>query len=137
MEATVERMGAAPVVLLVQDTTKCDKWIDLGPKGIGTIHNREKFPRRLHPTVAFTPGRVCLGVVQAIWWDQKPSPRAERRYQGVDEKESGRWILSYQESCALQGLFQNAPSCCGLFPRNYPPVHRPLFRSCQLMTVRS
>lgn len=103
-DATLQRMECCPVVLLAQDTTELDKWVNLGPKGVGTIKERQKHPRRLHPTVAFTPERVCLGVVAAEWWQRdEPSPRKERRGKGVDEKESRRWIDSYQSSCALQG----------------------------------
>jgi hypothetical protein len=72
---------------------------------LGTIKNTEKHARRLHPTIAFTPNQICLGVVKATYWarDTK-SPREERRKKGIDEKESGHWIDSYQDSCALQGL---------------------------------
>jgi hypothetical protein len=102
-EATVERMKGCPVVLLAQDTTEDDECTCLGPKGLGTLKEEEKRARRLHPTVAFTPQRICLGVVKALYWARdEPSPRAERRYKGIDEKESGRWIDSYQDSCALQ-----------------------------------
>jgi hypothetical protein len=102
--ATMERMAACPVVLLAQDTTEDNESVCLGPKGIGTLKDIETRERRLHPTVAFTPERVCLGVVKAAYWSRdKPCPRKERRDKGVDEKESGRWIESYQDSCALQG----------------------------------
>lgn len=102
--ATMERMAACPVVLLAQDTTEDNESVCLVPKGIGTLKDIEIRERRLHPTVAFTPERVCLGVVKAAYWSRdKPCPRKERRDKGVDEKESGRWIESYQDSCALQG----------------------------------
>jgi hypothetical protein len=102
-DATIERMKASSVVLLAQDTTEDDDDICLGPKGLGTLKNTKKIQRRLHPTIAFTPSRICLGVVKAVYWKRdQPSPRSERRYKGVDEKESERWIESYQDSCALQ-----------------------------------
>lgn len=102
--ATLERMAACPVVLLAQDTTGYDEYLCLGAKGLGTLKNTETHQRRLHPTVAFTPERLCLGVVKAAYWPRDTqSPRKERRHKGVDEKESGRWLESYQESCALQG----------------------------------
>ena len=104
-DATVGRMRAFPVVLLAQDTTEDDECVCLGPKGLGTLKDVEKRPRRLHPTVAFTPQRICLGVVKAAYWSRgQPSPRGERRHKGVDEKESRHWIDSYQDSCALQAL---------------------------------
>ena len=106
--ATLERMAACPVVLMAQDTTEDDECMCLGPKGLGTLKDTEKHERRLHPTVAFTPERLCLGVVKATYWSRDTQcPRKERRSKGVDEKESGRWIESYQESCALQGQLPN------------------------------
>ncbi|KTC19552.1 transposase [Pseudomonas marginalis ICMP 11289] len=103
-DATLQRIQSCPVVLLAQDTTEMDKAMNLGPKGMGTIKEQKKLCRRLHPTVAFTPERLCLGVVHAQWWGRdKLSPRQERRGKDITEKESQRWIDSYQTSCALQG----------------------------------
>jgi hypothetical protein len=103
-EATKERMAACPVVLLVQDSTEDNDCVCLGPKGLGSLKETQTHARRLHPTIAFTPDRICLGVVKAAYWSQDcPSPRQERRAKGVDEKESRHWIESYQDSCAWQG----------------------------------
>ncbi|OAI20639.1 transposase [Methylomonas koyamae] len=102
-DATVERMKSSPVVLLAQDTTEYDENICLGPKGLGTLKEMAKHARRLHPTIAFTPSRICLGVVKAAYWVRDTeSPRHARRHKGVDEKESRHWLESYQDSCALQ-----------------------------------
>jgi len=103
-DATIARMKERPVVLLIQDTTENDERVTLGPKGLGTLKNTKKTSRRLHLTVGFTPEKICLGVVKADYWQRdKKCPRNERIHKGVDEKESGRWIESYQESSALQG----------------------------------
>jgi hypothetical protein len=103
-DATLARLAAVPVALLAQDTTDDDETLNLGPKGLGTIKNVDKRERRLHPTVAFTPQRVCLGVVDALHWvREQPSPRRARRDKGVDQKESRCWVESYQTSCAVQG----------------------------------
>jgi hypothetical protein len=107
-EATLERMAVSPVVLLVQDTAENDDCLCLGPKGLGTLKDTAQWERRLHPTVAFTPERICLGVVEAAHWSRdEPSPRSKRRQKGVDEKASRHWIESYQTSCALQGQLPN------------------------------
>jgi len=107
-DATIKRMASVPVVLLAQDTTVDDDTLNLGPKGLGTIKNTKKISQRLHPTIAFTPERICLGVVKVTYWARdKPSPRKERHSKGIDEKESFRWVDSYQDSCALQGLLPN------------------------------
>ena len=104
-EATIERMKSSPVTLLAQDTTEDDQHICLGSTGLGTIKKMKKIQRRLHPTLAFTPQKICLGVVKAAYWTRdKPSPRKERHNKGIDEKESRHWIESYQTSCELQAL---------------------------------
>ncbi|MCP4700023.1 MAG: IS4 family transposase, partial [Gammaproteobacteria bacterium] len=59
----------------------------------------------LHPTIALTPERVCLGVVQADIWERTgKSPRSKRRYKPFEEKESAYWVDGYQSDCAIQGL---------------------------------
>ena len=103
-DATLQRISCCPVALLVQDTTEMDKTVDLGAKGIGTIKQHKKHVRRLHPTIAFTPERLCLGIVEAQWWHRTgPSIRHERLTKDITEKESLRWLDSYQSSCAIQG----------------------------------
>ena len=103
-DATVARMAACPVVLVAQDTTEDDKFTCLGPKGLGTVKDVQKHPRRLHLSVAFTPNRICLGVLMAVHWARdKPCPRSERHLKGVDEKESRHWVDGYEDCCALQG----------------------------------
>jgi hypothetical protein len=106
--ATLERMAACSVVLVVQDTTENNESLCLGPKGLGTLKNTETHERLLHPTVAFTPERICLGVIKVTYWSRDPlCPHTAKRDKGIDEKESGRWLESYQESCALQGQLPN------------------------------
>jgi hypothetical protein len=105
-DATLARMEGAEVVLLVQDTTHDDENVVLGAKGLGTLKNTAKTEACLHPTLAFTPQKICLGVVHAAYWQRlEKSPRQERRDKGADEKESAKWLESYQESCALQAQF--------------------------------
>jgi len=102
-DATLDRLKSCPVALLAQDTTEYDENRCLGPKGLGTLKVMEKRSRRLHPTIAFTPTRICLGVVKAAYWARdESSPRSSRRTKGVDEKESRHWLESYQDSCAIQ-----------------------------------
>ncbi len=87
-DATVERMKSSPVVLLAQDTTEYDENICLGSKGLGTLKDVTKRARRLHPTVAFTPLKICLGIVKVAYWARDDAcPRQARRRKGVDEKD--------------------------------------------------
>jgi hypothetical protein len=60
--ATLERVQAEGGVLLVQDTTSLN-YGTLQPKqGVGTVKEKVREEYLLHLTVAFTPGRMNLGV---------------------------------------------------------------------------
>ncbi len=68
-EATVGRIRHEPVVLLLQDTT----FLEYGQEeevGMGTLRKTESENYLLHPTVAFTPERVNVGVLGAKFWQR-------------------------------------------------------------------
>jgi len=62
-DATLQRLMAAPVVLLVQDSTDDDESLNLGPKGLGTLKNVDKRARRLP-----RPWRSPRSVSAWGWW---------------------------------------------------------------------
>jgi hypothetical protein len=91
-QATLDRIQTQEVVLLVQDTT----FINYGtihPKaGMGTVKVKSREEYLLHPTVAFTPERVNLGVLGAKWWQRPEQPVGQaRKHKPIEEKESYRW----------------------------------------------
>lgn len=66
--ATLERVRAQEVVLLMQDTSFLN-YGTLQPKaGMETVQEKVWDEHLLHTTVAFTPERVNLGVVGAKCW---------------------------------------------------------------------
>jgi len=102
-QATLERLQAQEVVLLVQDTTFLN-YGTLRPKtGVGTVKDRTREEYLLHLTVAFTPERVNLGVLGLRMWQRPDEPVAqERARKPIEEKESYRWLESYQLACEVQ-----------------------------------
>lgn len=72
VNATIERMRQEPVILLPQDTTELDFSKMQGTTGLGRLSYPFQQGMYLHPTVAITPDRVCLGIVdlQVIIRDQ-------------------------------------------------------------------
>ena len=62
-DATLQRLMAAPVVLLAQDSTDDDESLNLGPKGLGTLKNVDKRARRLP-----RPWRSPRSVSAWGWW---------------------------------------------------------------------
>jgi IS4 transposase len=101
--ATLERLQRQEVVLLVQDTTFLN-YGTLRPKtGVGTVKERTREEYLLHLTVAFTPERVNLGVLGFRMWQRPEKPVAhERARKPIEEKESYRWLESYQLACEVQ-----------------------------------
>jgi len=104
ISATKQRMLNHRVVLCIEDTTFINyddqKHIsDLGP------HTSDKeYGYFLHPQVAFTPERLCLGALRAHSWvrDEKFGKRKLHRTKPIEEKESQRWIDGYRHTCELQ-----------------------------------
>jgi hypothetical protein len=64
-DAVVERMKKEAVVLLPQDTTELDYTTKPKTQGLGKLQHQMRQGMHLHPTIAVTPDRVCLGVVDA------------------------------------------------------------------------
>jgi IS4 transposase len=101
--ATLERLQAQEVVLLVQDTTFLNYGTLQAKTGVGTVKERRRKEYLLHLTVAFTPQRVNLGVLGFRMWQRPQEPVAhERARKPIEEKESYRWLESYQLACEVQ-----------------------------------
>jgi hypothetical protein len=102
-QATLERIRAQEVALLVQDTSLLN-YGTLQPKaGMGTVKERGREEYLLHTTVAFTPERVNLGVLGAKLWQRPEEPVAhERARKPIEEKESYRWLEGYALACEVQ-----------------------------------
>ena len=102
-QATLERIHAQEVALLVQDTSFLN-YGTLQPRaGMGTVKEKVRDEHLLHTTVAFTPARVNLGVVGAKYWQRPEEPVAhERARKPIAEKESYRWLEGYALACEVQ-----------------------------------
>ena len=102
-QATLERLRAQEVALLVQDTSFLN-YGTLQPKaGMGTVKERVRDEYLLHTTVAFTPERVNLGVLGAKLWQRPEQPVGqERKRKAIEEKESYRWLEGYALACEVQ-----------------------------------
>lgn len=102
-QATVKRIAAEPVVLIVQDTTFLEYIKDVVGKGLGTLRETSREEHLLHPSVAFTPARVNLGVLTHRFWQRPEEPVGHLRAQRpIEEKESYRWVLGYNTACEVQ-----------------------------------
>jgi hypothetical protein len=105
-QATMQRMAAFPIVLLVQDTTEFgftrpnEVVVDAGP-----LSYESRIGFHTHAQVAFTPERLCLGAIDADTWGREPGEFGKRKQQhaqvAIQDKESYRWVLGYQRACAV------------------------------------
>jgi Transposase Tn5 dimerisation domain/Transposase DNA-binding len=104
-DATRQRIGEQPVVLIAQDTTELDL---TRPHeimtGTGPLKETSRVGFHCHTSLAMTPEHLVLGVVDAKVWARDPvefakdaaQKRAERRAKPIDEKESVRWLEGYR-----------------------------------------
>jgi hypothetical protein len=89
--ATLERIRAQEVVLLVPDTTVLHDGTTQPTQGMGTVKIKVRDASRRHPTVALTPERMHLGVLGMTLWQRPEPPVAQERHRKpIEEKESYR-----------------------------------------------
>ncbi|WP_444943050.1 IS4 family transposase [Microbulbifer sp. ZKSA006] len=101
--ATLERIKAQPVVLIPQDTTFLNFATDLESKEMGTLRRKEANQQLLHTSIAITPSRDNLGVVEGSMWQRdKESSAKSRHTKLIKDKESRRWLDHYESACQLQ-----------------------------------
>jgi len=108
--ATVERMAPHETVLCVQDTTELDYTGQDQLKGLGPLTYEARCGLYLHPTVAITPERLCLGVIDTLMWARDGNhfgKKSKRREKTLAEKESQRWIDGYRQVCETAAQLPN------------------------------
>jgi Transposase DDE domain len=90
-------------VLLVQDTTFLNYGTTQPKAGMGTVKLKTREEYLLHPTVAFTPERVNVGVVGMQVWQRPAQPVAQqRKRKPLEEKERYRWLAGYHCACEVK-----------------------------------
>ncbi len=102
--ATVQRMASHDVVLCLQDTSELNYSRQTQTTGLGPLSYENQRGLHLHPTLAVTPDRLCLGVLNNLMWardEQHFGKRVKRAKKLLEEKESQRWLDGYQQACQL------------------------------------
>jgi hypothetical protein len=91
---TVERLREHPRVLCVQDTTELDYTSKKEIAGLGPLNYETRRGMYLHPTLALTPERVPLGLLDLDSWAREPGSLGQEKDPGraLEEKESVRWV---------------------------------------------
>ena len=94
---TQRRMAEQPVVLCLQDTTELD-FNGQAISGLGPLSYEAQRGMYLHPTLAVTPGREPLGILDAWMWAREPKGTDGTR---PGAKESERWLEGYARVAEL------------------------------------
>ena len=106
-KATQERMKSHPIVLCVEDTSFINHDGQRETPGLGPHTSELEYGYFLHPLLAITPEKLCLGTVHLHSWirDGKFGKRKEHYKKPIEEKESYRWIEGCRETNRLQQSF--------------------------------
>lgn len=104
---TEERLRAYPRVLCIQDTTELDYTTKKDSiVGLGPLNYETRWGLYLHPTLALTPERVPLGLLEAYTWVREPGSLGQGKdpNRRLEEKESVRWVDGFARVNALAEL---------------------------------
>jgi hypothetical protein len=104
--SSLRRMQGHRVILAVQDTTSIDYSTHRAAEGLGPT-STGGHGIICHGTLAFTPQRLPLGVLNLRLWARdpplQPRPRkTTRRARAIEDKESHKWLDSVQAVAALK-----------------------------------
>lgn len=106
-------MKSQKTILTVQDTTSLHYASQEESSGLGCIGNKGDgaLGLWLHTTMAFDEHGTALGIMQAQMWAReraKAGIAAQRHKRAFAEKESHRWLKSFQESVRVARLLPGA-----------------------------
>jgi hypothetical protein len=109
--ATEARIREHAVVLVAQDTTTLNYSTHPHTQGLGPIGggNENVFGLMVHDTLAFTADGTPLGLLDLQCWARDGIPsRKERANKPIEDKESFKWVQSYQAVSAVQNRCRNS-----------------------------
>ena len=100
--ATLARLKHEETVLLLQDTSEIDYTKHASVADLGYIGESKHTARHgffLHPTIAVTPSRVNLGLVDNIMWKREEiGTRNKAKVTKIENKESYNWLKSFKRT---------------------------------------
>ena len=112
--ATLNRLKEHPVVLLLEDTTTLNYSGQKERQDTGPIQQDNVRGIFLHPTLAVTPERECLGVIGYEQWSREKfthqtsqERKAQRYSRAIKDKESYRWVRGYKKATKLAKAIPN------------------------------
>ena len=109
---TQERLREAslPVILAVQDTTEGDYHHHPEIAGIGVINSEHRYGVLMHTTLAVTPQRVPLGLLDQQVWTRPAETLGKKPHHNtrpIRDKESKKWLISLAVTAKVQARLPN------------------------------
>jgi hypothetical protein len=100
---TAKRASEHPIILSLSDTTSLNYTTRKKNKDSGYISSNNAQGFFLHASIAITPDRLHLGIVNQKFWarEKVKTEKLHRDYRSLSEKESYRWLEAYLDSCKL------------------------------------
>ena len=95
---TEQRLRAHSRVLCIEDTTELDYTKrKASMAGLGVLNYETRWGLYLHPTLAVTPERVPLGLLDLYSWAREPGSLGQEKdpNRSLEEKESVRWVNGF------------------------------------------
>src|SRR6266542_1632057 len=104
IQSTSRRMQAVALVLAVQDTTYLDWTEHPHTSGLGPLAAPSHQGLLAHTTLALTPERVPLGLLQQQVWarDKQVRRQQDHKRRPIADKESQKWLRSLQAVIAAR-----------------------------------
>lgn len=96
-QTTLERIKKEKIVLLPQDTTEIDYSSKKNIVGLGPLNTETHRGFLLHPVLAITPERLCLGSLSnEMWTRESIGEKGLNRDRPIENKESLRWLKGFK-----------------------------------------
>jgi hypothetical protein len=114
-QATAERIGQYPVVLVANDTTSLNYSFHHQTTGRGTIGSEQDLGIMVHDMMAFTPEGVALGLVDVQTWTRSPEEYGQRvrcKQLPIEQKESMKWLNSFNAAAQIQQELSQTTLVC-------------------------
>jgi hypothetical protein len=112
--ATVARLRGHPVILGLQDTTFINFDGQRCTSGLGPHTSDLEHGFLMHPLLAVTPDRQCLGLLHAETWarDAALGQRKLHSKKPIEAKESMRWLKGYDHLADLHDQLPGSRLVC-------------------------
>ena len=100
---TIQELEKETDILVLQDSSDLDYTNHSSKKDLGKTQRGIKHGLIIHPTIATTPSRINLGLLDAKMWTRHPAAEGElcsraHRNRPIEEKESYCWIESFKKT---------------------------------------